>query len=801
MKSIALNDNTYWDATGVYDSTSHKTQRELNEQNDSAIAAKYTKPPTGIPKDHLSQSVISSLDKADSALQNHQSLSAYRTSAAQDVIDAGKLSASSKGVAGGVAELDANGKVPVAQCPIEEDVAHATTDWLDEHIAQETGYVIDNTLAVSGAAADAKKTGDELNGLKSALTNEINTAKPEYIETAGVITTKALYNSSVIGQTIATTTSNSWRGAYVDNNGENAYEVTFYVPGDNNERALINLCDANDIVLERFPYKSSSAYMETRTVYCDNTVKRIYISGYYRSAYQPTVFIKNKITAEQVKQISSDVNDLLYTVQPYYSWASALYGGTVGSVYTTTLSTGWRGYTIPNNSANQYKITLCLPSDGVVRPLILLCDANGIILETVNIASSSTRKESFYVDCDSTVAFILASGKYDSNVQPTIDVKRKYLPQSNNVLSRGQIILPSVIEVASGRQCNLYWSAIANVEDGDTSVYFETVADIGINTQRSFVIDATDDMIGTHTITIVARDSYTREILSRYDGSIVVVSATSGSGSKNLMMIGDSRTWQSTNGIQGTSYDSGSNKTITTTVKNLLDNNAGATFTCVGTEVSSADSSVKNCAKSGWTIADVSTFLSNAGGIVSYVEDDCGMGSGASLDYVTIMLGVNNILNFRKNVIDQYSDRFSSIESAIIQMKTLVDTVLNGYPSCKVVIVLESTTCASQDGFGYFVPEIGNRNSENEGEILLKYFRNRIIEEFDNGKYSASVYLSSSGAWADRLYGFPYIMEKPATRISVIEVPRFLNNVHLHDDGYKQIADGIFSTIKYIESL
>lgn len=87
MKSIALNDNTYWDATGVYDSTSHKTQRELNAQNDSAIAAKYTKPSTGIPKDHLSQSVISSLDKADSALQEHQSLSAYRTSAAQDAID------------------------------------------------------------------------------------------------------------------------------------------------------------------------------------------------------------------------------------------------------------------------------------------------------------------------------------------------------------------------------------------------------------------------------------------------------------------------------------------------------------------------------------------------------------------------------------------------------------------------------------------------------------------------------------------------------------------------------------------
>lgn len=80
-----------------------------------------------------------------------------------------KLDANSKGVAGGVAELDANGKVPIAQCPIGGDVAQATADWLDEHITQETGYVIDDSLTVAGAAADAKKTGDELNDLKTTL--------------------------------------------------------------------------------------------------------------------------------------------------------------------------------------------------------------------------------------------------------------------------------------------------------------------------------------------------------------------------------------------------------------------------------------------------------------------------------------------------------------------------------------------------------------------------------------------------------------------------------------------------------
>jgi len=50
-----------------------------------------------------------------------------------------------------------------------EDIAEIVTDWLDDHVDPETGYVIDNTLLVEGAAADAKKVGDEVADLKSAI--------------------------------------------------------------------------------------------------------------------------------------------------------------------------------------------------------------------------------------------------------------------------------------------------------------------------------------------------------------------------------------------------------------------------------------------------------------------------------------------------------------------------------------------------------------------------------------------------------------------------------------------------------
>ena len=50
----------------------------------------YSKPAGGIPKGDLAAAVQTSLGKADTALQEHQSLAAYRTAAEQTIIDSGK---------------------------------------------------------------------------------------------------------------------------------------------------------------------------------------------------------------------------------------------------------------------------------------------------------------------------------------------------------------------------------------------------------------------------------------------------------------------------------------------------------------------------------------------------------------------------------------------------------------------------------------------------------------------------------------------------------------------------------------
>ena len=50
-------------------------------------------------------------------------------------------------------------------------IGEATQDWLDEHLEPGGSVPIDDTLSISGAAADAKKTGDEISELKEELSD------------------------------------------------------------------------------------------------------------------------------------------------------------------------------------------------------------------------------------------------------------------------------------------------------------------------------------------------------------------------------------------------------------------------------------------------------------------------------------------------------------------------------------------------------------------------------------------------------------------------------------------------------
>lgn len=125
--------------------------------------SKYVKPTDGIPKTDLAAAVQASLDKADTALQTHQSLADYRTAFAQDVIDSDlgdRISAienkesgwndkQDKLIAGENITIAADGKT------ISSTGGGAKAFFLNVFVITETQVVTNKTYAEIKAAIDA----------------------------------------------------------------------------------------------------------------------------------------------------------------------------------------------------------------------------------------------------------------------------------------------------------------------------------------------------------------------------------------------------------------------------------------------------------------------------------------------------------------------------------------------------------------------------------------------------------------------------------------------------------------------
>lgn len=78
--------------------------------------------------------------------------------------------------------------------PTQEQVAEAVSDWADEHITVETGVVIDTSLSVAGAAADAKATGSRLDFVSEALKTGTFTISGANVDSTGKVVSTAAYD-------------------------------------------------------------------------------------------------------------------------------------------------------------------------------------------------------------------------------------------------------------------------------------------------------------------------------------------------------------------------------------------------------------------------------------------------------------------------------------------------------------------------------------------------------------------------------------------------------------------------------
>ena len=105
-------------------------------------AGTYSKPSGGIPKTDLASAVQTSLGKADTALQSHQSLAAYRTSADQDTIDATKITKPASPVSGQSLMFDGTDWISKANLFIVGGTVSSTSLTISDSRITENSYLI-----------------------------------------------------------------------------------------------------------------------------------------------------------------------------------------------------------------------------------------------------------------------------------------------------------------------------------------------------------------------------------------------------------------------------------------------------------------------------------------------------------------------------------------------------------------------------------------------------------------------------------------------------------------------------------
>lgn len=117
---------------------------DLSDIRSGALAgtSAYQKPLTGIPASDLSSSVQTSLGKADTALQSHQSKADIGLS---NVTNDAQVKRSEMGTASGVATLDSSGKVPSSQLPSYVDDVLEYADLLSFPATGESGKIYVDT--------------------------------------------------------------------------------------------------------------------------------------------------------------------------------------------------------------------------------------------------------------------------------------------------------------------------------------------------------------------------------------------------------------------------------------------------------------------------------------------------------------------------------------------------------------------------------------------------------------------------------------------------------------------------------
>lgn len=270
--------------------------------------------------------------------------------------------------------------------------------------------------------------------------------------------------------------------------------------------------------------------------------------------------------------------------------------------------------------------------------------------------------------------------------------------------------------------------------------------------------------------------------------TVDVVSKTAGSGTKNLLIIGDSL-------INSTGV-------LVSTLYNQFTTDAGGQLTFLGT---SGTGNYQHEGYDGWTHEDFAT--SNGGSnpfwdgtevnFQWYMSEE---GFVGDIDYCVIQLGINDMWSDIGNA-DVTDAQLSAIGA---NLNVILDAMLDadvGYPGCQIIISLEPIGAGD-------LTAIYTMYTASQGKHWWRYERNMmkwwryVILNYDLDAFDARVSVCAANLGVDRdiMYGFDDTPDKRISSRSLAYDQQWWHTDYLHpySFGYHAMSDNLYGHLRHL---
>ena len=330
-----------------------------------------------------------------------------------------------------------------------------------------------------------------------------------------------------------------------------------------------------------------------------------------------------------------------------------------------------------------------------------------------------------------------------------------------------KILIPAEINVAIDRELNI-WNDCLN--EYYTINYKSDVGSAKARGYRHTGAGLTSD-----SLAISLWDK--RKLIDYKNITINSVSKSNGSGTKQILLIGDSIT---------------DNGEYPAEINNLITTDGGFTPLFLGTQITDT---IKHEGRTGWAY---DTFTQSGSpfwdgtrvNFQNYMSTNSNFGGSNTIDICVINLGVND---FVANGYNPFNFDVT-FKNAVTDLVNGVHDATYGYPNCKLIICLPTLPSLPKDGWAL---NYGAGYDYERYVYAMRLVWDYLIETYDADAHNANTSLAIVGLMVDRTYGFERTLTNVSGRSTVQEYET-VNGVHPTDTGYYQFADAVYSQIRAV---